>query len=766
MLSDTEIIDRAEKFYTRVNPICSQIHKEYSDDIEFGLMGKQWDKTTEGDRRQARRLTLTVNRLKQFIYKEVNQYKQQEMTSKVLPHDTSEKDKALAEVRRGIMRSLERKNGGLSCYNNAATTLITAGLGGWRIATDYVDQMSFDQEPKFTPILDMTTVLVDFEDCKEPDLSDMRECAVQEKYNDKARFKADTGLDADQYMGGGVVNGIWGTRNGPIITDFWFKEETKEKLCLLDPQAMQLIPGLQKTMYLSDLKKCAKDAGVPIEMLMANDPKTGKPHQRDTVKTTVRCAKIAAKQVLSTMDWPIDLIPVVIAMGRRIYANGHLMIEGLIRQSKDAQRSYNYLKSNKTERIGFAPKVPFMVPEGGIPKAQEKNWQRMHISNNPYLIYATVDGAGRPIPPPHRVEPVQVDAALVEEERASIDELKASMGIYDASLGNRSNETSGIAIRNRNEEADTINADFTESMKTAIKYSTKIINRLIPHTLDTERQVSMVGEDDKEKVVWINKETMDEHGQPYHYPMEEGEFDVDIEAGPGTATKGQDIRNNLQGLFQAVPGCVLPLGSTFIRNSEMRNSDEAADIFERWANTQSPGLYPDKKQGAPTPQQMSQMQAQLQQAQAHLQQMQPQMQQLTQENQQLKIENQAVKTDKSIEAQQLQIEQFNADTERMKVIGMLQAQQSNLLLAADKQDHTKTLDNAKVIDAAHQVRHNIAKDHVAFGADMHQQAHDQTMDVRGLQQADAQMQLNHAVKIAQAAQEPTGANPGESSTET
>lgn len=749
-LTNREIIERAEKFFEHVYPTCSEIHNAYHEDIEFGLVGNQWER--EAKTQRAGRLTLTVNRLRQFIYQVVNDYKKSEMTSKVLPHDTSEKDKKQAEVRRGIMRSLERKKGGLSAYNGAAKTLVAGGLGGWRIVTDYISPESVDeQEPKFLPIEDMGTVWVDFEDCREPDLSDMMDCLITEQYA-KERFKSKFRKDPNDFLGNFERPTVWGNKEGPVVSDYWFKEESDDIACKLTPIASQLIPALakKKSAFKSDLEKLAEDAGVEFQILVAADG-SGNPITRETTRCKVRCAKLAGKSVIEVQDWPIDLIPVAIAIGRKTVNNGKIVIEGLTRQAKDAQMSYNYAKSNKTERMAQIPKVPWMVPVGGIPKNRRKDWAGE--GNPSYLEFNIYDEQGRQIPEPKRPQPVGVEPGLVEEENQSVEEIKAAIGMYDASLGNRSNETSGRAIQARAQEADTTNYDFTESMITAIKYSTKVLSRLIPKVIDTARQVTMVGEDDKETTIAVNQENPS--GESYY--LDDSEFDIDYEAGPSSATKGQDIRDNLTGIFQAVPGTVLPLGSEYIRNSEMRNADQAADRFERWANTQSPGLYEDKNQGAPNPQMIAQMQAQMQQMQQQLQQMQPHMDQLAQENQHLKIENQAVKADKNLEAKRLEIDQFNADTARMKAIGEMNAKQSNLLLSADQQQHEQLHDNATAIEQAHQVRHSAAHEHLSMGMDATDMSHRHS-------QAQASTDLARQ-QFEQQAQEPTGAEPGESSTE-
>jgi hypothetical protein len=446
----------------------------------------------------------------------------------------------------------------------------------------------------------------------------------------------------------------------------------------------------------------------------------------------------------------VDEIPVILVIGRKTSNAGKIVIEGLTRQSKGAQQSYNYMKSNKTERIAQVPKNPFFVAEGGIPAKEQSKWNTMNTKLHPYLTYAVYDSKQRAIPPPHRADPIQADPALIEEERASVEEIKATTGMDDPSLGHLGKDRSGIALKQLDANASTTNYDFTESMIMGIKRSTRILSKMIPKVFDTERQVSMVGEDDKETVITVNAKNP--HPGQESYTLDDTEYDTDVEAGPSSATKAQDIRDGLTALFSAVPGTVLPLGSDYIRNSEQRNADQAADRFERWANTQSPGLYEDK-QG--DPQQMQQKAAQMQQ---QLQQMQEQFQKIGPQLQQLQAENHKLQIDVKNKDGELQVAQFNADTTRKEVEAKYQLETGKYLLAADKQQHEQTIENAHTVhelqsdnnNAAHEQRmaqHDAQKGAVTVVLQADQQAHQQAMDKAKLAQAEQQHQDNLRLKV-------------------
>jgi hypothetical protein len=86
------------------------------------------------------------------------------------------------------------------------------------------------------------------------------------------------------------------------------------------------------------------------------------------------------------------------------------------------------------------------VVKGQITKANEKQWAEMNTTLRPYLEVEGVDINGKPAPMPERQVLEPPIASLSEAAAQEIDDMKATAGIFDASLGAKSNEQSGQAI--------------------------------------------------------------------------------------------------------------------------------------------------------------------------------------------------------------------------------------------------------------------------------------------------------------------------------
>ena len=71
--------------------------------------------------------------------------------------------------------------------------------------------------------------------------------------------------------------------------------------------------------------------------------------------------------------------------------------------------------------------------------------------------------------PPQRQAPPQISAGMMQEAMSAAEDIKAVTGIYDASLGARSNETSGVAINARAREGDVSTFHFIDNLTRSIR---------------------------------------------------------------------------------------------------------------------------------------------------------------------------------------------------------------------------------------------------------------------------------------------------------
>ena len=208
---------------------------------------------------------------------------------------------------------------------------------------------------------------------------------------------------------------------------------------------------------------------------------------------------------------------------------------GLIRFSRDPQQLYNFWRSAAAEAIALAPRAPFLATPAMIAKFKGQ-WDSQNTVSRPYLLYEPDPDApgGRPM----REPPPDIPAALVQESSIASDEMKATTGIYDAALGARSNEISGVAIRARESQGGVSALHYQDNLMATLNHLGKVLIDLVPKIYDSERTVRILHEDESHEPVRINVPVMGVDGKPMLLnDLSQGTYDVRVKIGPSYATR-------------------------------------------------------------------------------------------------------------------------------------------------------------------------------------------------------------------------------------
>ena len=172
-------------------------------------------------------------------------------------------------------------------------------------------------------------------------------------------------------------------------------------------------------------------------------------------------------------DWAGKWIPVVRVVGNEFEVDGKLYLSGIVRNAKDAQRMYNYWTSQEAEMLALAPKAPF-IGYGGQFEGYEYQWKTANTNNWPYLEVNpdVTDGQGNVLPLPQRAMPPMAQTGLIQAKVGASEDVKATTGQYNASLGMSGNERSGKAILARERQADIGTYHYVDNLARAVRYVT------------------------------------------------------------------------------------------------------------------------------------------------------------------------------------------------------------------------------------------------------------------------------------------------------
>jgi hypothetical protein len=308
---------------------------------------------------------------------------------------------------------------------------------------------------------------------------------------------------------------------------------------------------------------------------------------------------------------------------------------------------YNYWVSQEAEMLALAPKAPF-IGYGGQFEGYENQWKTANTTNWPYLEVNpdVTDGQGAVLPLPARAQPPMASSGLLQAKAGASEDIKASTGQYNASLGMSSNERSGKAILARQREGDVGTYHYGDNLARGVRHIVRQLVDLIPKIYDTQRVARIIGLDGETKMVKIDpmqqepvkKIMQDDVVIDKIYNPSVGKYDVVVATGPGYATKRQEALEAMAQLLQGNPQLWQVAGDLFVKNMDWPGAQEMA---KRFAKTIDPKLMED---GDKSPE--------LQMAEQQMQAMGQEMEQMHQ-----MIQN----VGKSIEMQDMQRKDFEAE---------------------------------------------------------------------------------------------------------
>ena len=520
------------------------------DDLAF-LKGDQWDERIKQQRALDGRPCLTINKLPTSLHQVTNSQRQNVPSIKV--HATGQKMTKVAEVVQGGIRHIEYASNADVAKDTAVNSAAAIGYGYFRLVTDYCKPDSFDQEIRFKRIRNPFTVYMD-PSIVEVDGSDQQWCIISSK-QPRTEFVLEY-PDADP-CDFGVVRGL-GDRSEDWIT------ATEVRVA----EYYRIYSEKADVVLLSNGESGWKDKLIEIPEGVAI-VKT-----RKSLRKTVQWFKLSATQILEKADIPCDWIPVFPVLGDEIDLDGRVYRSGLIRNAKDPARMYNYWMTSATEQVGLIPKAPFIGAEGQF-EGHETKWSQANVRSFPYLEYKPKTLAGQLAPPPQRQHMADVPTGVLAMAAHASDDIKATTGIFDASLGARSNETSGRAINARDRQGETSNYHYTDNLNTTLRHVGRCILNMWPRVYDGTRTLLMMGQDGKITSAEINKPVTepDETGQAVETILNDmstvAEFGVTVSTGPNYDTLRQEAVDGMIQTAQSWPKLMDIAGDKVVRSMDL-----------------------------------------------------------------------------------------------------------------------------------------------------------------------------------------------------
>jgi hypothetical protein len=323
---DKDFVRKALAKYQRAYDKEQTNIREADEDLEFRI-GEQWPTEVRRQREADYRPCLQINKIPAFVHQITGDIRLMRPAIKVVGVD-SRSDPDTAEVLAGLVRYIENRSDARHAYAQGADSQVVAGIGHWRVFTEYADDSTFHQEIRIGTVDDGVSIVWD-PDAIFPNKEDARFCfvpvdmskeAFEEKYPDCPI--EDFALMPD---GRSAALEEWFGDDHVRVAEYWERRPSKRTLALLPDGSIDDVTDQPERL------KELKAKGVRIE-------------ERESMRV-YRSVISSCRLLEERKPWPGRFIPIVPVIGEEVHVGRRTFRHGIVRYLKDPQRAYNYFRS-------------------------------------------------------------------------------------------------------------------------------------------------------------------------------------------------------------------------------------------------------------------------------------------------------------------------------------------------------------------------------------------------------------------------------------
>jgi len=585
-------LERAKKGYTAASNHMHANFKAMAGDLEMVAGGeRQWDKKALQDRKLYKRPIVTSDRLAAPVKQVVGEVYKSRPSIRCAPADGAASPQT-AEALEGIIRSIEHASGTQTLYPMIVQSAAQCGLGHARLSLQWSkpanfktqDDVSraFETELRISLIPNQFAVLRDPE-AKEPQQGDAKWCLVVSEM-DQETFK-ETYPDAGaagwaKFATWATLNNAWRVGSKITIAEWWeIKLEPAGRAVRLveteawfdptprwdeqvggyvaggwvEPSGAELVLRIATPEDEADLQEALSKGFTVVQ-------------ERELFEQRICMHLLGGESVLSgPFYWPGQRIPIFTCEGEVSHLGEERIVQGLIRRATSDQRRLNLALSSDLELTEMAPKNPFLVQDDMIADYEDE-WVLAAQQPAMYLRYK----AGANGSKPERMAPISANTGPQSVAMNAIDGIKATSGFSDASLGQRSNETSGVAIDARDEQSDTGAYVYGANLSALLQAIGQEIINVAPIVMKDRQMVAILGEDDTPAI--LDMARMRAEGRA----LDIGKYQAICNQGVSYQTqrdKENDLLAKMADALGGQPAAAVPM-IYLARNMQMKNVDE------------------------------------------------------------------------------------------------------------------------------------------------------------------------------------------------
>ncbi len=556
-----KLLERARERFHIASEAEQSNREEMLEAFNF-YAGEHWSEAEKKDRQaQGNQPSLVIDRIKPSTKRVVNHIRRNPIACKAIPAgDGSSKEAAQAFT--DISRHIDEDSRADIHVEGAYEDAAIAGLGWYRINVAWDGDRSFNRKITVEGFDSPFRVYRDPE-AKEFDFSDMRYAFVTGDMSVEAfrsKYPNTRVASLANFTGmGDELKTDWFPEGNVRTAEYWYVDSKPVTIALLPDGSVV-------------------DADEVPEGIKPVDT-------RETEQKTVRSALITGLDVIEETEWEAPWVPLIPVIGDRVLLNGRRVMRGMVFDAKDASMLLDYMMSKLALTVGLAPISPLIAAAGAI-EGFEQMWHDANKFPRGVLTYNQRDPeTGQVFDRPVRLEASPEIAAIMSGIALAVDNIKAQLDFYDASLGNEGPEVSGKAILARQAASDQGHFNYADNLARSRHHEGRIKLALIPKVYNRNQIISITDPDGDERKLQLvategNPQVRVDQDNGKVYDLDASKYKIVVSTGPSFQTRRQESLEFLMELARMFPQQMGPALPMLIRTTDAPDADKIAQIID------------------------------------------------------------------------------------------------------------------------------------------------------------------------------------------
>lgn len=559
---------------------------------------------------------------------------------------------------------------------NIYSDLLAGGFSVLKVYTDYINEMSFEQnicvERAFDPTLCVFDPLA-----RTSHKGDGRFCAELYPMT-KEEFEEKFGSDAlkDMKFTRSLSGFDWSFQNEQeeivLVCDYYEKQNKRETI-------LKLTNGHSVT-----AKEYERFLAEWEEKGMIEQPPAVVKKRKTMVEKIVRY-RFCESMLLDVTETDYKYLPLVFVDGNSVNlkegGSYMQMTRPYVYHAMGIQRLKNLAGQSLGNELENTIQHKFIVAVESVPEKYLNAYQNVQKADT--LMYKHFLDSKNPdvvLPPPREVMRTPIPPQIAETFRMSDEMTQIILGSYDGAAGQNNGQMSGIAFARSAIQSNNASVPFIVGYIKGLNRVAQIIVDLIPKYYRTPRSLPVLLPDGKREYFEINKK-----GSLY-MNYDPNNLQVKVETGVNFAMQKEIALQTIVSLSQSMPSFGQFFSQkglqTLLDNIEIRGIDDLKEKAVEYEKEQA------QMQQMQQQVQMKQMQAQQQQQAMAMQQAQKELQSPTQ----AQIEIMAIQEKARIDAANLEIKERDSETKFLDVMSKIRNAdvQNELKMAEIDAENTRT----------------------------------------------------------------------------